>query len=140
MDAGKRVNFLIMEAFELRIGNIVGMGVHHCTVNSIHTVPQTGECFVRIKGFIQKDEQHQVYLHQLDAIPLTPEILEACGFSNKHHEGGQTYACPHIPNIELLNIEDSGFDLYFNGLNIKHLHQFQNLIFVLTGQELIYKP
>ena len=80
------------------------------------------------RGF--KDERYE-------PIPLTPEILETCGFV---FESGIDYV-----------IKETGFAVYFDDGNcelanhdypvhIKHLHQLQNLFFALTGTELNYTP
>lgn len=85
-------------------------------------------------------------------IPLTPEILEKCGFE-KREQG--VCNCYYIPNstismsyqIELvwlkdiINGKESGFPFYRNAFcTVKYLHQLQNLYFALTGEELDFKP
>ena len=72
-------------------------------------------------------------------IPLTPEILEKCGFGrndNYYSNGKMEF------KVESLRI---GMDVYMvpNALycsSIQYLHQLQNLFFALTGEELAFNP
>jgi hypothetical protein len=89
-------------------------------------------------------------LSYYEQIPLTPEILEKCGFVINRTGG-------HYNNIYLFDGEECKFEIsdsskvskfrfcyeyfkdengkkYFRGLN--YLHELQNLIFILTGKEL----
>lgn len=63
-----------------------------------------------------------------EPIPLTPEILEKCGFEKGEKgfwfTGGIEY------NLEKNLLEGFGYCL------IEYLHQLQNLYFALTGEEL----
>lgn len=80
-------------------------------------------------------------------IPLTPEILEACGFVNKPNE---TFNLSYELTIDGFAstfrtwqyrgewyIEPMGYDT--GNISIEYLHQLQNLYFALTGQELEVK-
>lgn len=76
-------------------------------------------------------------LEDLEPIPLTPAVLEACGFE-------------YFDNIEdwgykKLDIRLSDFEDYFYldileqegiTLEIRSIHQLQNIYYALTGQEL----
>lgn len=97
-----------------------------------------------------------------DGIPLTPEILEKCGFlvekryglwmgAPKEH-GLTGYACffGEYPLKLYIHI-DTGHDRIVPVLKssmletieltpIHALHQLQNLCFSLTGKELVYEP
>lgn len=84
------------------------------------------------------------YSSHFKPIPLTPEILEKCGFEIT----GQT---EHPNNIWTKYGEESKFELeqiihfflYDNkcfGTQVNYLHQLQNLYFALAGEELIYTP
>jgi len=78
------------------------------------------------------------HFNDLDPIPLTPEVLEKCGFKNE--EGWQTswYFNNAVPiNIHLGKIYYNDMSRFFE---ITSLHQLQNLYFALTGNELDYKP
>lgn len=75
---------------------------------------------------------------QIQPIPLTPEILEKCGFEFDTITFSKSYL--------LLAEGDNGFDVWVGGLSkvklnpINYLHQLQNLYFALTGEELTFKP
>jgi len=71
-----------------------------------------------------------------EPIPLTPEILEKCGFKKSENEKF------FKRDFYILVIDEDGsyafgtdtYDGYFT--DIKYLHQLQNLYFALTGEEL----
>ncbi len=104
---------------ELRIGNFVSNGN-----------PVTVEHYFLQDSFAD-----------FDPIPITPEILEKCGFENFAFE----YI--HESGVSLENMRGNdgpGQPDYFYlsfvfknaSVEIKHLHQLQNLYFALTGEEL----
>lgn len=69
-------------------------------------------------------------------IPLTPEILEKCGFETIGKPPFYSMRLPVNGLDELCWYSQDGFIRY---LGIKHLHQLQNLYFALTGNELEVK-
>lgn len=77
---------------------------------------------------------------QLYPIPLTPELLEQCGFSQDR--GG--FVLPDKMSLSISVTKDNEYlpcwmdhALYPGAWRtVKHLHQLQNLYFALTGQEL----
>jgi hypothetical protein len=68
-------------------------------------------------------------------IPLTPELLELCGFIRSNwveHKGQKVFILREIFEIEI----DKG-KFFFEGWELKGtLHELQNLFFGLTGEEL----
>lgn len=90
-------------------------------------------------------------------IPLTPEILEKCGFEGPSGEEKQFPMCDPKNKFKFDIWKIPMGDFYYShkeGLYVgsffhtflaihneplKHLHQFQNLYFVLTGEELEIK-
>jgi hypothetical protein len=74
-------------------------------------------------------------------IPLTPDILEKCGFEEV--EGNEYYAFFDLEGVRVYihKIDGSAFisygyatlDAYTNNL---HLHQLQNIIYALTNNEI----
>lgn len=62
-----------------------------------------------------------------EGIPLTPEILEKCGFV-------QTSAATFGNGI--IGIYFGEGEYFYNHGKGKYLHQLQNLYFALTGEEL----
>lgn len=135
----------MIEQKELRIGNeVYFIDETFCTVIGINwgsTVELAG-----CEGFIS--------ITDLEPIPLTPEILEKCGFSKSNYPNKTIVAYR-------LDIGDDGFKIIVSFVNgklnnvilegngsydeagekelteiCKYLHQLQNLIHSLTGTEL----
>jgi hypothetical protein len=70
-------------------------------------------------------------------IPLTPDILERCGFEKG--AGNPNYHKLHPPFFGVISEIDGAFrigGLDYLGRDVKYLHQLQNLYFALTGEEL----
>ena len=105
------------------------------------------------KGDCTNQENHQItekditdlFYDPLDdyfcAIPLTEEILLKCGYELmiETEYTVNTYAIND--SVRLWNINGNFTELIYeiNGrksIQIKHLHQLQNLYFALTGEEL----
>jgi len=81
------------------------------------------------------------FLCFIDPIPLTPEILEKCGFRKSLN--GYCYGMITNDGKNRFSIfTDGTFKLGTQDLsvNIHHLHQLQNLYFALTNAELNYTP
>ena len=86
----------------------------------------------------------------ISPIPLTPEILIACGFKDtRTRRVGFPDDIIEFNNGDYeINVDDGyNFVLATNDygsmsafVEVKYLHQLQNLYYSLTGQELIYKP
>jgi len=73
----------------------------------------------------------------LSPIPLTPEILEKCGFE----KGYDVYSKDSFEIAYIINgFDEVGYVLIINkeaeSVIFHYLHQLQNLYFALTGQEL----
>lgn len=78
-------------------------------------------------------------LKDCSPIPLSPEILEKCGFVKKgrYAIGVGGYQVFVNGRIELLQPKKGGpYILAFHEVKIAYLHQLQNLYFALTGEEL----
>lgn len=124
----------MIKSIDLRIGNFVKdkKGV-------ILTV--YGVAISDGKNIIWYDKEAGFYLedYEIDPIPLTPDILEACGFVKK------TDSAPGIGDFHWYDNGDYETIRVYNdwitlkgveSVPIKYLHHLQNLIFALTGQEL----
>lgn len=86
----------------------------------------------------------------LKGIPLTPEVLEACGFDSNFldencnyytHELNGDFHC----NLSIIEGDKNGYCEaclfpYEDWFRWRYLHQLQNAIFALTGEELTYQP
>lgn len=79
------------------------------------------------------------YAEIISGIPITPEILEKCGFEKiaGNYEKGEI-VLGHKMEVLLYNGEQGESPIKLDHIN--SLHQLQNLYFALTGTELDYKP
>ena len=138
----------MINANDLRRGNLVDI-INRC--HAVHVPMGTQFKILEIKAFsvtgiyphetVVANEWQEKKITDLEPIPLTPEILEKCGF--KKHEFGDGYLKNKIYYILPMRI---GFDfciLYsitehkkINLKYIEYVHQLQNLYFSLTGEEL----
>lgn len=112
----------MIQANELRIGN---------WVNHVNEYP------AQIRAY---DFEHSNF-HKINPIPLTPEVLEKCGFVGVKSRVNDSIHKYRKGGIEIF-LPEYGF-CYYDGdcwTIVKSLHQLQNLYFALTGEELEYKP
>lgn len=125
------------QANELRIGNWVNE-----TVLGNRQVHGIADICIDLQG---DEGLYSIDPENIRPIPLTPEVLEACGFDwdNDTNE----YANYRIKANIRLHAADDYNVIWITGdafecdlCTIKHLHELQNLIFSLTGKELNYKP
>lgn len=119
-----------MKASELRIGNYIILDGEQTQVDQI------GSFF----------DQHMVeYINSrplaaVKPIPLTPEWLERFGFERVLHDERDWYNYPLGLINPLNNYEDHGYMMSGEfDLDIRYVHQLQNLYFALTGEELTIK-
>lgn len=123
-----------MDAKELRKGNLVDYEkTTHLVTGVINNVVYS--------RWLKQSQEEDDYIDDEDnyePIPLSPEILDKCGFVSYHHNprlewffvNGQAYEPFHLKNSR-----DNKY--YFNeNIEVKYLHQLQNLYFALTGEEL----
>ena len=122
-----------MKASELMVGNWVRCKIYNGNKDAI--LPFTW--------------QEAKYIHLFEPIPLTPEILEKCGFENKKQNGLFELIIGRVRlNLIFVNSEDSVYFITSAASSFgmvhfphqRHLHQLQNLFYALTGEELNYQP
>lgn len=130
-----------MKAEELRIGNFVTTIVSDksCKIDGI-TQQQAKDgyfqlIFIGDKSFIKE--------HVL-AIPLTEEWLVKFGFEKQKtpylNDGYLGYDFVHENDFEIAIFEDGFiYNTAIHRINIKYVHQLQNLFFALTEKELELK-
>lgn len=122
-----------MKANELRIGNhIINDG---CVCEILHLFGGTYN-YCRLKTLQGGDI---VALYDLiKPIPLTHELLEKCGFAKagSNYEKDWLLLHTHLERqtFDFLLYESSSRKL--KATPILYLHQLQNLVFALTGEEL----
>lgn len=123
-----------MKANELRIGNLYQIGDSIYKVNHIYNDAFAGE-------FIKKASGDYTNGGRKSPIDLSPEILEKCGFEKVTQLGGNHYGNP-TNNIILQEQEDGGYAFFgsecIHGKSNKYLHELQNLVYAITGEELTF--
>lgn len=124
----------MIKASELRVGNWVK---HAGTITPLQ---------VDVYSFVRMEEWFEEY----DPIPLTPEILEKCGFEAfMILDDQQDYRGEYLAKSGFRLYIDPGEKCYYfrygdtelypvekHEIEIKFLHELQNLYFALTGEEL----
>lgn len=128
------------QAHELRLGNWINLGLrddikNYGKVLSIGSVEQEFE-----QVYCECEESFEwAFKNNYCGIPLTPEILEKCGFDNDDNDFLKTIderSSLHI-NLQKQRTLIESYDGIIKLNNIKHLHQLQNLHFALTEEELV---
>ena len=120
-----------MEAKELRIGNYVK---DH--LGRVQKVSETrSDAYI---CYLSNGTKLKYKLNTTKPIPLTEEWLVKFGFLlDLHHHRRLTYSLNRITTYK----QDGVFwcDILWDCLELKHVHQLQNLYFALTNEELIIK-
>ena len=130
----------MIKANELRIGN----WVNYIDINGLNPAQIEIEDFINLKEDGEKD-------FAFSPIPLTPEILEKCGFEKELFEmsGCEVW---HVPNtlwrIARSYRDENEYKLWherispptWNLKTLEYLHELQNIIYALTGKEIKFNP
>ncbi len=121
-----------IKAGELRVGNWVK------TMDGINQIDGIGE-YVLIDKYAESFDS-------LSGVELSEQVLLKCGFektkSGYYNNGKGNNLFVDFENKYLrMGVGTSGLDcmFYIVSVNIKHLHQLQNLYFALTGKEIEFK-
>lgn len=120
---------IMIEVKELRIGNYVQPKNNSGKEATVGTVFAIGSYLVSVNG-----NNNQYDYHQIEPVQITGDILSKCEFVKQEYNDTVVYYNP-------LMTLDAYFRLNIDGYNIevKYLHQLQNLYFYLTGEELEVK-
>ena len=111
-----------MKASEVRIGNWVKQPNGIIEVFTVSDSDDEGD----INSYLEDE---------IEPIPLTEEWL--IKFRFRYMGSAPTLGINESWNCGNIKIEQlQSKDLVFHGLQIKHVHQLQNLYFALTGEEL----
>lgn len=127
-----------MEAKELRIGNYVELLGHVVEIECISRLPMLNEMYwLKCKKYVDTKIIH------FKPIPLTEEWLIKFGFYYSDDEN-EFLELKLMHNVKLYADYSNNFSTAIlrikeNEVKIKHVHQLQNLFFVLTGEELEIK-
>lgn len=123
----------MISANELRIGNWV-YSYNPKTMNHLHLLK------VKARNIHHLEENPKSETYQ--PIPLTAEILKKCGFNeNKNWFYKSNFILGYLSTDDNLQAEwqFGGAEGGWNLIDIKYLHQLQNIVHALTGEELEYK-
>lgn len=138
-----------MKASDLRIGNYVYYehtthivsGVHGNKVYSWWV--KDGEPVIEYESKdvsgTQVENPYMDVVSQYEPIPLTEGLLKEFGFDMK--DKNRLDWVKGAFNLERSNEDDSKFcfEVYSHYIPLDYIHQFQNLYFALTGEELTLK-
>lgn len=115
---------------ELRIGNLL-MYSDNSGIWEVSGIHEFGiDCFDDI-------EETYIEYENFEPVPLTEELLIDYGFKWSHFH-------PDTAQRQYYIFEDFGVELYDkkyykHGVELRSLHQLQNLYFALTGKELTHQ-
>ncbi len=141
-----------MEAKDLRIGNLIKYDGWHPDLASHNKPMPSYDVFVRE---IEYDEEKKCYIissfnerafeDSFEPIPLTEEWLRRFGFYEKYKSTSNRWlkwATNINAGLELHDCEDEegnthGVFLHDFVLEIKYIHELQNLYYALTKEELV---
>ena len=131
----------MIRANELRIGNWIEYDGRYFKIYSIADVFPTLDTIEFGIGVVD--------YNNINPIPLTPEILEKCGFEKEQrsdYDGEYFYVWIKngVDIHEGNNSKEFNYATYVkgaqcsfkSGIGVKYLHQLQNLYFALAGEEL----
>jgi hypothetical protein len=120
----------VVQAEDLRIGNLIqdinykSLWRIECFLGSEMATVDAG-----IANF-STDDNHDIELSEHEAIPLTSKWLEKLGFVDGK-----------LNEIKLISVNEFYFICFVNrskslSVDVKYVHQLQNLYYALTGVEL----
>jgi hypothetical protein len=118
-----------MKATQLRIGNITSLGIVFLINQDVFSVIDS------------KGDWFKNTLTEIKPIPLTEEWLLKFGFEINRQTKEENNIWRRNWEEGRFEVEQIGagfflWDNYCYGTKIKYVHQFQNLYFALTGEEL----
>lgn len=121
----------MIEAKQIRLGNVYnrkhGKGWTMMVIDEY------------LLGKIFSGDTLECSLNNFESIPLTPLILENCGFSQNNWSEGGVIIYEGWAKDDVLLSKDFKLDGH-DFPSLKYLHQLQNLYYTFTGQELNYTP
>lgn len=129
-----------MKNTQLRTGNLV---LYKGEVKTIDGILRGHVCLLEHS----KDGKYGnwIDLDEIEFIPITEDLLINLGFYNISHEkwgftkAPTDYILEKQDNWFFIGIKPDNTTVYFSW-DIYHVHQLQNIIFALTGSELIKTP
>lgn len=136
----------MIKASELRVGNAVEVNLKSNDEAISHTViiESLNDRGINLSSHAENVNADTVFsqivcqwlFEHISGIPLTPEILEKCGFNPFLHNFEKSIKISYSLHDNFAYVGNSTSTSGTSVKNIKHLHQLQNLYFALTGEEL----
>lgn len=139
-----------MEASELRIGNYFYQKIRpgRCAPDEL--------VIRQVKSWADGNYVNYSHLHtsvldceDIEPVPISPEILESCGFEKygsypiyKKRKAKKEGYHLQYEGLTISDVNEDGQEFWTwatQGIDLKYLHQLQNLYFALTGTELEVK-
>lgn len=135
----------MIDTRELRINNIVNAHINsssrYITIVGIKKMFVTEEALKETENPRYHYEYKWIPIYDIEAIPLTKEILIKYGF--KESQPKNENSCSLFYNDKLTiypkTVDMNSFYLEHYDIDIEFLHQLQNIYFDLTNEELIVK-
>lgn len=131
------------EANELKIGNWVKYdGELYKVIGIVTSINSNGTRYFRTQLETREGDFSKAKTQEwINPIPLTPEILEKCGWTyNNESDLFEIYGDARMSMVFRENVQSY---VMFNSIlkaliakRITYIHQLQNLFFALTGEEL----
>jgi hypothetical protein len=128
----RRNNLLKFKDDEMLV--VTGVGYNHNDEDIVYFSPyRKNVTLEEVKGKSTLRDTMYSIMSNVQPIPLTEEWLVKFGFKKDEY-----YNAIVKQPIEL-HVQDNIYwcDILWNSMEIKHVHQLQNLFFALTGEELI---
>lgn len=130
---------------EIRVGNWFEHNAEWCYRQSEKPVPFQFQWSDRDWHALGEST---LFLENVSPIPLTPSILEACGFEFRFISVSFPgwYSKPIGKYKYSMRIWEEGADAFCLSINenltinLMYLHQLQNIFHSLSGEELVYQP
>lgn len=136
-----------IKASDLRLGNWIASGEVFSNTSCVGKVIEILSVDKKFEQVLCECEESFEWFFKDNycGIPLSPAILEKCGFEKDEvsEYGGYLIDIGYGERIRIVNDEKIGWHYPLNGYRkpvTNYLHQLQNLIYSLSGTELIFKP
>jgi len=126
----------MIQANELRVGNLVQWGEKIVPIKSIHIESVLKNEVMVYVEINEKLPHYCLYIAEINPIPLTEEWLVKLGAISNSYQDRYEFDVIHIECNKTRGVTE----LWIERMpHIKYIHQLQNLYFALTGQELPIK-
>lgn len=131
-----------MKITDLRVGNILSFVLPNKFCQVDYLLPDlVGSSQL---GLVSENFNAERPIEDFKPIELNQEWFLKFGFERKYFKDKPVFVCKHYMFLDFtyyIEIKESGF-IAFNVFNcflkqIKYVHEFQNLYFALTGDELL---